>query len=136
MIEVYVSTYERYVLGYRIEKISGRIFELSFRIHSAASSLRCLATNGTTLACGSSDECIYFYDTQNRKELGPVRFHSGTVNCMDFFKQKVMLSGGSDGSIALWDCSANFKLVIFLFRFCFPFCCLQCGHCFYLPSIY
>jgi len=125
MTEVYVCSYERYVIGYKLaintdsiksqesqgSALSAKL-ELTFRMHSAASSLRCMATNGKTLACGSSDEAVYLYDIVNRKELGPVQFHTATVNCIDFYKQKIMISGSEDGCICLWDCyGTNFSLV-------------------------
>ena len=125
MMEVYASTYERYLVGYKLtlnrnsnseatelkseEKSEDNVIctklELQFRIHSAASSLRCVSTNGSVLACGSSDEAIYLYDVTSRRELGPVRFHSATVNCIDFFQKRLMVSGAEDGSVCVWDCS-------------------------------
>ena len=119
MADLYVCTYEKYVIGYHFgyreeeEDMEyapdGPRFQLLFRDHSALGSLRCLAASSSLLACAGADETIYSFAMEHGRgiEAGANNQHTGTVTCMDLYKDTFLISGGDDGRLCIWDCRGD-----------------------------
>lgn len=65
-----------------------------------------LTDSGRTLAFGSADHKIYYYDLRNSKmPLCTLIGHNKTVSYVKFIDSKTLVSASTDNTIKLWDLS-------------------------------
>ncbi|CAI2162536.1 20556_t:CDS:2 [Funneliformis geosporum] len=64
--------------------------------------IKTVAVGGKFLASGSTDEVIKLYNLKNRKELGSLLQHEGSITTLEFFDKTHMFSGSEDGTICIW----------------------------------
>ncbi|XP_051826659.1 p21-activated protein kinase-interacting protein 1 isoform X1 [Antechinus flavipes] len=74
-----------------------------FTHHGHAASLSAVAVNNRFVVTGSKDETIHIYDMKKKVEHGALLHHNGTINCLKFFGNGHLISGGEDGLICVWD---------------------------------
>ncbi|XP_074642593.1 p21-activated protein kinase-interacting protein 1-like [Tubulanus polymorphus] len=109
MVEVVAGCYEELTLAYKLfsENLNKEWkLEPSFTDHSHTGCVKALAISPKgVLATGSSDETIKLFNVRKRVELGSLMHHDGTINCIDFYKNRFMFSGSCDGTIGVWNTS-------------------------------
>ncbi|KAK3090055.1 hypothetical protein FSP39_008854 [Pinctada imbricata] len=77
--------------------------EQSFTDHTHAGCIKTVAASRKgMLASGGSDETIQLYNLRNRRQLGCLDQHSGSVTCIDFYKHTHMFSCSEDGTFCIW----------------------------------
>lgn len=102
-LRIITGSYEHNLLCVALTRSHGaNIFTRIFHFAPHTQSIRCLASSSRYLVSGSNDENIRLYDLQKRKELGTLMHHAGTILCLEFFKNKWLISGGGDGKVCLW----------------------------------
>ncbi|CAM9792042.1 unnamed protein product [Choristocarpus tenellus] len=77
-----------------------------YNVHVGCIKSVALATSGSRagrlLVTGGADERIRIYDILDRKELGELQQHNGTVTCMEFYKSTHLLTGSEDHTLCIW----------------------------------
>ncbi|KAH8247956.1 hypothetical protein KR038_010867 [Drosophila bunnanda] len=104
-IEIIVSTYNEFLLGYQVtaaeedgEKSNKLKLKQTFADKSHAGSIKCLSVQGPWVATGGIDDRIFIYDMRIRKQSQILLSHAGTVNTMTFSPDLThLLSGSADG---------------------------------------
>ncbi|KAJ1953281.1 60s ribosome biogenesis protein mak11 [Dispira parvispora] len=61
-----------------------------------------MASGGTFLASGGTDELIKLYDLKRKRELGALMQHQGTLTALEFYQDTHLLSAGEDGLVCIW----------------------------------
>jgi WD40 repeat protein len=68
------------------------------------------------MALGGFSEVIRLFDVRKKKDLGELAGeHSGSITCLQFYKNKFLISASEDSSIIIWRCKdwvSLHKLVI------------------------
>ncbi|KAI9595908.1 WD40-repeat-containing domain protein [Syncephalis fuscata] len=77
-------------------------FEPVFAFPAHIGCLKAIGAGGNYLASGSTDELIKLYDLKNRKELGTLMHHDGTITSLEFCNKTHMISAGDDGKLCIW----------------------------------
>lgn len=78
------------------------VIKQTFATKSHTGSIRAVACCERFLASAGSDDRIFIYDMNTRKEVQMLIHHSGTVNTIAFTpKASHILSGGADGALAI-----------------------------------
>ncbi|KAJ3166308.1 p21-activated protein kinase-interacting protein 1-like protein [Geranomyces variabilis] len=65
------------------------------------SCIKAAATTHRFLATGSTDEHIKLYDLRQRKEVGTLMHHSGSITCLQFYKKTHLFTASEDGAISI-----------------------------------
>lgn len=101
---IIVGSYEHNLLCLAVDlSLKEPLFTPIFHFQAHALSVRSLDTLRRYLVSGSNDEHVKIYDLQNRKELGDLLAHQGSVNLLRFTSNgKWLLSAGEDGLIICW----------------------------------
>ncbi|CAK8674313.1 unnamed protein product [Clavelina lepadiformis] len=117
MFKIVAGCYEQLVLGYEVisQKTTNEDLELSwksaFTDHSQQGCIKCVASNDTFVATGSSDETICLYDLQLDQELGSLVGHRGAINQLVFPDKKHLISCSDDGDICVWEAAVDGSLL-------------------------
>ena len=57
------------------------------------------------MALGGYSEMIRLFDVRKKKDLGELAGeHSGTITCLQFYKNKFLISASEDSKIIIWRC--------------------------------
>ncbi|KAI8049713.1 WD40-repeat-containing domain protein [Syncephalis plumigaleata] len=109
---VVTGSYERLLYGIDVywndaneedKTSSSRLqFKPVFAFPAHIGCLKAVGAGGNYLATGSTDELIKLYDLKNRKELGTLMHHDGTITTLAFFNKTHMISTGEDGKLCIW----------------------------------
>ncbi|XP_061169095.1 p21-activated protein kinase-interacting protein 1-like [Saccostrea echinata] len=103
-LEVVVGTYEEILLGFRVVVV-GKDFQLepSFTDHSHSGCVKHVAVSKKgILASGGTDETIQLFNLKKRSQLGSLGHHSGSLTCLQFFKNTHLFSASEDGTLCIW----------------------------------
>lgn len=73
-----------------------------FRATPHIGSIRVINSSKKYLVSAGSDGTIALYNHQNSKAVGTLDYHSDSVDCLDFFEDKYLVSGSMDNNICLW----------------------------------
>ena len=95
---VIAGSYDR--LFYGLEQ-NGKELVPSFIYPAHLTCITCLDCTPKFLATGATDEHIKVYDLLNRKEVGTLMHHSGTITAVRFFKKSHLITASDDGTIAI-----------------------------------
>ncbi|GFT10960.1 p21-activated protein kinase-interacting protein 1-like [Nephila pilipes] len=102
LMEIIIGTYEKYILGYNLETLEDKfILKPSFATEAHLQSVKCIASSRKFLASGSIDETIQLFNMKNRRELGVLHQHNGTITCLEFF-DSFLFSSSEDSNICIW----------------------------------
>jgi protein MAK11 len=79
-------------------------FELSFAYPAHLSCIKAvsISQDSSFLASGGTDENIRLYNLKEKKELGELFRHGGSISTLFFYRNSHLLSGSHDGIISLW----------------------------------
>jgi len=57
------------------------------------------------MALGGFNEVIRLFDVAKKKDLGELMGdHNGTITCLQFYKNKFLISGSEDSDIIIYRC--------------------------------
>lgn len=79
--------------------------KVSFSMPAHTGYVKTVASGQDYLVSGSTDETVRIFDLRRRKDYGSLTCHSGSVAALNFFKQKMLFSGGEDGKIMVTRCA-------------------------------
>ncbi|XP_007488023.1 p21-activated protein kinase-interacting protein 1 isoform X1 [Monodelphis domestica] len=109
-MELVCGCYEQVLFGFAVHREPGASGQnekwtpvANFTHHGHAASLSAVAVNNRFVVTGSKDETIHIYDMKKKVEHGALLHHNGTINCLKFFGNGHLISGGDDGLICVWD---------------------------------
>ncbi|XP_027691562.1 p21-activated protein kinase-interacting protein 1 isoform X1 [Vombatus ursinus] len=109
-MELVCGCYEQVLFGFAVHRELGGSGQsekwtpvADFTHHGHAASLSAVAVNNRFVVTGSKDETIHIYDMKKKVEHGALMHHNGTINCLKFFGNGHLISGGEDGLICVWD---------------------------------
>jgi protein MAK11 len=103
---VSLGTYEKVVYGVDFKSADGKIEKkVAFSIPAHIGYVKAITSGPQFLVSGSTDETIRIFDLRRRKDFGSLTSHTGSITCLTFFKQNMLLSGGEDGKIVLTRCA-------------------------------
>jgi WD40 repeat protein len=96
-LHVAACSYEGSLFGWSIvENPVEQCLDLSmdFGFSTNRGSLRCIAVSksGKYLAVAGADERIKVFNVQEKKSLGDLAGHSGSINSLEFFEDSVLIS--------------------------------------------
>ncbi|KAI8916413.1 WD40-repeat-containing domain protein [Gorgonomyces haynaldii] len=94
---VIAGTYERLLYGLEYKEQLEPVFMYPSHINAIKA---CTATK-RFLATGSSDEHIKIYDVIQRKEVGTLMHHQGTITALCFFSNTHLFTASEDGQIGI-----------------------------------
>lgn len=105
---VTVGSYERILYGLEVNKSLDKLdqsVKIAFAIPAHTASIRCVSMSTKFLATGGADEQIRLFDLINRKDIGSLSQHQGTVQTLVFIYEAIdnpimSSSNSSDGSNA------------------------------------
>ncbi|KAI9013078.1 WD40-repeat-containing domain protein, partial [Gaertneriomyces semiglobifer] len=106
---IIVGTYERLLYGLNVRRIADPALDSVDRftvkpvfIYPAhITCIKAAATSSRFLATGSTDEHVKVYDLRQRKEVGTLMHHSGSITCLKFYQRTHLMTGSEDGNIAI-----------------------------------
>ncbi|KAJ3298242.1 hypothetical protein HK104_010950 [Borealophlyctis nickersoniae] len=99
---IVAGTYERLLYGIDANlTASPPTLTPTFIYPAHISCIKSLATSQRFLATGSSDEIIKLYDLKQRREVGTLMHHNGTITCLRFFRKTHLLTCSEDGTVAI-----------------------------------
>ncbi|KAJ1655014.1 Protein mak11 [Dispira simplex] len=103
------GTYERLLYGLQATwqessetTASPLKFDLVFSFPAHIGCIKALASGGTFLASGGTDEWIKLYDLKRKRELGTLMQHQGTLTALEFYQNTHLVSAGEDGLLCIW----------------------------------
>ncbi|KAF8794262.1 p21-activated protein kinase-interacting protein 1-like [Argiope bruennichi] len=106
LLEIVIGTYEKYLLGYKLEMNQDQFaLRPSFATEAHLLPVKCIASSEKYLASGSVDEAIRLFNMKTRKEIGALLHHNGTITCLEFH-DSYLLSCSEDHSICVWSTSS------------------------------
>lgn len=115
LVECVAGTYEHIVFGVKTGRVDGadEVQEMVpfLSTEALSGSIRCIATNGRVLVCGTSDDQIRVMSLKKKCEIGVVDHHKSSINAIQLMQNKI-ISAAEDGSVGLfrmsdWNCIAQ-----------------------------
>eukprot|EP00743_Colponemidia_sp_Colp-15_P004113 GILK01004441.1.p1 GENE.GILK01004441.1~~GILK01004441.1.p1 ORF type:complete len:508 (+),score=120.75 GILK01004441.1:51-1526(+) len=100
------GTYDGAFFGY--EGKIGNALKTVFAFTPHGGCVRCLASQGSLLVSGSTDEIIRIFNSRRRQEAGTLMEHNGSITCLELFgapQASHLLSGSDDGTVCIWRAS-------------------------------
>ena len=105
-----VCGYEGGLLGMSIgegDVLKERLGEMQteYSFTATEGSIQCADGCQNLLALGGYTEQIRLFDVEKKKDLGELMgVHDGTITCLQFYRNKFLISGSSDSMIIIWRC--------------------------------
>lgn len=98
-----IGSYEQMLLGYAVRegKKGDLEWEEAFTDHSHSGCIKTIASTGTVLASGSTDERICLFNIKENQEMGILCGHEGTISRLAIYEEH-MLSAAEDGTVRIW----------------------------------
>lgn len=106
---VTVGSYEKTIHGvdFKVDADCKNVVakKVSFSMPAHTGYVKAMASGPEYLVSGSTDETVRIFDLRRRKDYGSLTCHSGSVSSLNFFRQKMLFSGGEDGKIMVTRCA-------------------------------
>ena len=108
-----VCSYEGGLVGLSLDERNEETSEYTYKdiqteyaFSATSGSIQCVDGSQNLLALGGYSEVIRLFDVKKNKDLGELMGeHTNTITCLQFYKNKFLISASEDSQIIIWRCS-------------------------------
>lgn len=99
--KIILGTYEGRIIVTKLDLSSLKASSFTFKVSDQ--SIKSFNNRDGHLFSSGTDEILRIFDVNKREDKGEVTTYNGTVNQITFVKDTILLSGGDDGQISIWN---------------------------------